>query len=99
MKGLVDLQITIYDLGLQISEKDLLGPLMKVTGLNNFELELPWPEEWAINPVEGDLPFRIRRPMPDEHNTIVFGVSYGGRRTFLGRVLDVASGNRLRTRC
>ena len=68
-----ELHLVTWRLGLACLQH-LLSPLQFGIYLDTPLLGSPRPQ----------VPFRIRMPMPDEHNTIVLGVSYGSRYTFLG---------------
>jgi len=71
MNSLQDLQATIYDWTnptSPASERNLLGPLLKITKLGRFVVELSWPQGIAQSRIEG--PFQVRRPtLGEEEDT------------------------------
>ncbi|KAH8590726.1 hypothetical protein B0O99DRAFT_299936 [Bisporella sp. PMI_857] len=61
MDRIVDVQVKIYQCIFSSCEKPLLEPLTRVTGVENFLVELPWPKMPSRNSIEG-AGFQIRRP-------------------------------------
>ncbi|KAF7883603.1 uncharacterized protein EAF02_005523 [Botrytis sinoallii] len=71
-KGLKDLHVTFYDVTGRRLEMSLLYPLAWIENVENFQVDLPWALERAINPYNKNatLPFNIRRPSLEEEPAI-----------------------------
>ncbi|KAF7922521.1 uncharacterized protein EAE98_008047 [Botrytis deweyae] len=71
-KGLKDLHVTFYDVTGRRLEMSLLYPLAWIENVENFQVDLPWALERAVNPYNKNatLPFNIRRPSLEEEPAI-----------------------------
>lgn len=65
LPALQELKMMFFHSSCPISETALLTPLIQITNLRSFQVQLSWNAEDALEPMDGPFPFQIsRKPVP-----------------------------------